>query len=49
MAGKVILETDIKRKLGMLYYCGTSKNGNITVNETEMARGKRKVKGGKKK
>lgn len=39
--GKVILKTNIKRETGMLYYCGTDNNGNITVCETKMARGRK--------
>jgi len=45
--GKVIIETDVKRKPGFLYYCATDKKGNLTVCEAEMARG-RKKKPGKK-
>lgn len=40
--GKVILKTDIKREKGKLYYCATDDNGNITVCEAIMARGRRK-------
>lgn len=40
--GKVILTTELKREAGKLYYCGTDKNGNITVNEAIMSRGRKK-------
>lgn len=40
--GKVILKTTIKREAGKLYYCGTDKDGNIAVCETEMARRSKK-------
>jgi hypothetical protein len=40
--GKIILKTEIKRESGKLYYCGTDSNGNITINEAEMARGRKK-------
>ena len=39
--GKLLLKTDIQRKSGMLYYCGTGKDGTITVNEAPMARRKK--------
>ena len=42
--GKIIIETDIKREQGKLYYCGTDKKGNITVCEAVIARGGRKKK-----
>lgn len=42
--GKVLLKTDIKREKGMLYYCGTDNDGNITVCETPMSRGRKKKK-----
>lgn len=42
--GKEILKTEIKRKPGFLYYCGTSKDGNLVVCEAEMARGRKKSK-----
>ena len=43
MAGKIILKTDIKRESGFLYYAGTDKEtGNLTLCQTEMARGKKK-------
>ncbi len=42
--GKVILRTKISREKGKLYFCGTDSEGNITVCETMMARGKRKEK-----
>jgi hypothetical protein len=37
--GKQLLKTDIKREPQMLYYCGTSSEGNITVCCAEMKRG----------
>lgn len=43
--GKIILQTAIKRESGKLYYCGTDKEGFITVNEALMLRGRK----GKKK
>ena len=50
MAKKIILKTDIKREAGFLYFCGTdSKTGNLTIGQTEMARGKKKKKAVKKK
>ena len=43
MAKKVLLTTELPRKKGYLYFCGTDKKGNLTVCETEMARkGKKK-------
>jgi hypothetical protein len=42
--GRKILETEIPRESGKLYYCGTNKDGNITVCETKMARGRKKKK-----
>ena len=42
--GKVILETDLKRESGKLYYCSTSKDGNITVCEAVMSRGRKAKK-----
>ena len=42
--GRIILKTEIKRESGMLYYCGTDSNGNITVCEAKMSRGGRKKK-----
>lgn len=42
---ETILETNIPRESGFLYFCGTNKKGNITIGKTEMARGKK----GKKK
>lgn len=40
--GKLILKTEIKRQIGLLYYCSTSKDGYITVCEAVMARGRKK-------
>lgn len=42
MAGKLLLKTTIKREKQTLYYCGTSKDGFITVNSAPMNRGGRK-------
>jgi len=44
MGKKVILKTEIKREKGKLYFCGTDNNGNLTIGETEMARGRKKKK-----
>lgn len=41
---EVLLSTQIKRESGFLYFCGTDKNGNITVNKAKMARGRKKKK-----
>jgi len=41
--GEIIIKTEIKREDGFLYYCGT-KDGNITVCKTQMARGRKKSK-----
>lgn len=42
--GKIIADTKIKREQGKLYYCGTDKDGNITICEAIMARGMKKKK-----
>ena len=43
--GKVILTTNIPRKVGYLYYCSTDpKTGFLTVCEAVMARGGKKKK-----
>ena len=39
---KLLITTDIKREKGFLYFCGTSKEGYITVNSAAMARGRKK-------
>ena len=45
MGKKILLKTDIPREAGFLYFCGTDKDGNITVNKTEMNRkGKKATK-----
>lgn len=49
MAKKVLLKTDIPREKGMLYYCGTDKEGNLTVCQVEMAQGSKKKKKKKRK
>lgn len=40
--GQVLLKTTIKRETGKLYYCGTSKDGFITLCSAIMHRGGRK-------
>jgi hypothetical protein len=47
--GKEILNTNIKRQPGFLYYCATDKKGCIVVCEAKMARGGKKKKVAKKK
>ena len=42
MAKKELLKTDIRRESGKLYFCGTSKEGNIVVCSVEMSRGRKK-------
>jgi hypothetical protein len=42
--GTIISKTTIKRKAGFLYYCGTDKDGNITICEAQMSRGGKKKK-----
>jgi len=43
--GEIIATTQIPREAGWLYYCGTDKNGNITVCKAKMAHsGKSKKK-----
>lgn len=39
---KILLKTNIKREKNMLYFCGTDKDGFITVGSAEMARRKKK-------
>lgn len=39
---EIVLTTTIKREAGFLYYCGTDKNGNITLCRSVMARGRNK-------
>lgn len=46
--GKVIAKTDIKREKNMLYYCGTSEDGCITVCSAVMQHGGRKKKNANK-
>jgi len=41
---KELLITKIKRDKTKLFYCGTSKDGFITVCEAEQARGRKKDK-----
>lgn len=40
--GEIILETEIKREPGFLFYCGTNKKGNIVIGKSKMARGNKK-------
>lgn len=50
--GKELLKTDIERKDGFLYYCGTYKKGGkklLTVCEAKMSRGGKKKKKARKK
>ncbi len=47
--GEIISKTKIKREKGYLYYCGTDEEGNLTICQTEMARGGRKKKKKEKK
>jgi hypothetical protein len=42
---QVILKTTLKREKNKLYFCGTSTDGFITINETVMARGRKKSNG----
>ena len=46
---KLLLKTEILREKGFLYFCGTSKDGFLTVNSAPMSRGGRKKGSGKKK
>ena len=39
---ETILETEIPREKGYLYYTSTNEKGNITICKTEMARGGKK-------
>lgn len=41
---KQLLITNVKRETGKLYYCGTDKNGNLVVCESQMKRGRKKKK-----
>jgi len=38
---ETILKTEIKREAGFLYYCGTDKEGNLTLCKTLMKRRKK--------
>ena len=42
--GKIIQKTTIKRMPGMLYYCGTDSQGNLTICEAVMSRSGKKAK-----
>jgi hypothetical protein len=42
--GEVLLKTNIKREQGILYYCATDENGNITLCCAKMVRGRKKEK-----
>ena len=46
--GKIIAKTEIKREKGYLYYCGTDKDGCLTICSAEMKRGGKKKKAKKK-
>jgi hypothetical protein len=39
---ELIAKTNIVREKGYLYFCGTSKDGFLTVNKAVMARGGKK-------
>lgn len=39
---KVLLTTNLVRKKGFLYYCGTSKDGKIQVCQAQMKSSKKK-------
>lgn len=41
---ELIAKTDIKRESGFLYFCGTSKDGFLTINKAKMSRGGKKSK-----
>ena len=40
--GKTLLNTDIKREPGKLYYCATNDKGNIVICEAAMKKKKKK-------
>jgi len=42
MTGEVIIETDVPREKGWLYYTATDEKGNLTVCRSRMARGRKK-------
>lgn len=44
MAKEILLETNIPRAKDKIYYCATSKEGNIVVCCSPMARGRKKSK-----
>lgn len=46
--GKTLLNTDIKRERGKLYYCATNDKGNIVVCEVAMKNSSKKKKEAKK-
>jgi hypothetical protein len=39
--GKIISRTQIERRKGFLYYCGTDEKGFLTICEAALARGGR--------
>ena len=41
---EIILETDIIREKGYLYFCGTDSKGNITINKAKMGRKPKEIK-----
>ena len=42
--GEIILETELKRETGFLYYCTKNKKGNLCVGRAKMKRGGTKKK-----
>ena len=42
--GEQIAKTNIKREVGYLYYCGTAKDGCVTLCKAKMQRGAKKKK-----
>lgn len=41
MSGQIILETEIPREKGWLYYTSTNKKGNLTVCKAQMGKKKK--------
>jgi hypothetical protein len=46
--GEIILKTEIRREVGWLYYCTTTKDGHLAVGRARMKRGGTKKKKKKK-
>lgn len=44
MAKKIILKTKLPREKGKLYFCSTTSEGNLSIGEVAMSRGKKKKK-----